>query len=180
MLLHITGGLLAGIYASKLPFRIKKSEKQSLEYSQHDLNGYLSTNQNKKIKKKWWLKPSSIIIFIFSIILIVISFLFEDVDKNFATEVIIMLMRSLIIIILWYYFLSPLLLRILNKFLAKRKKKHLEEINRIVDVFPNIRSVVKYSWKMSEEIKGFKKPFFLMDKVLITYLLYETQRAEKD
>ena len=105
--------------------------------------------------------------------------MFEDVDKNFATEVIIMLFRSIIIIVIWYYFLSPLLLNMLNKFLASKKKKHLEELNRIVDVFPDIRSVVKHSWNLSGKIKGIRKPFFLMDNVLITYLLYDNKFEEE-
>ena len=179
MSIHIIGGILAGVYASKLPFRINSKESESLSVSINNFNGYLNSNQNKKKKTKWWLKPSSILILIFSLLVIGISFLFEDVDKSFAMEVVIMLLRSVIIIVVWYYFLSPLLLRILNKFLAERKKKHLEELNKIVDVFPNIRSVVKHSWALSGDIKGLRKPFFLMDNVLITYLLYDSKFDEE-
>ena len=112
-------------------------------------------------------------LFVFSLIIIAISFLFEEVDKNIGTQILIMLGRSILIIVVWYYFISPLLLKFVNNILSRKQKKRADEIDSIVKVFPNIKSIIKYSWNETSDLKGLKRIAYFFDRVLIHYILFE-------
>lgn len=173
ILSHLIGGLLAGWYASNLPARLEQHSDDKIIKMNSLINDFLDTTPKRKKKMKWWQKPSSIAIFIFSLMVIFISFFFDEVDSGIATSVIIMLIRSVLIIIIWYYFISPLLLKYVNKILSNKRQKQKEEIENIVQVFPNIKSIIKYSWNETRHISGLKRIIIFFDKVLIHYLLYE-------
>jgi len=173
ILTHILGGLVAGWYASILPARIRNHTWDNIELIQNNFNDLLNMKIKKKKRKNWWLKPSSIAFFIFAIFLIAISFFYDEVDKNIAGQVVVMILRSILIIVIWYYFISPLLLKLVNKILSNKSKKQANEIENIVQLFPNIKSIIKYSWSQTKSYRGTKRIFFFIDKVLISYLLFE-------
>jgi antibiotic biosynthesis monooxygenase (ABM) superfamily enzyme len=175
---HVTGGLLAGWYASNLPLRLTKHCDKKIISLTNNINEYLTTDLDKKRKRKLWRKTSSIIFFIFSIVVILISFLFEEVDKNIASQVITMLLRSVLIIGIWYYFVSPLLLKWVNKILSKKRKKQAEEIESIVQIFPNIKAIIKYSWSTTHNYKFIFRIFVFIDEVFINYLLFDRTKNE--
>ncbi|MCB9205913.1 MAG: hypothetical protein H6611_01140 [Ignavibacteriales bacterium] len=176
--LHIIGGISAGIYASNLPARLKKHSDKKSDKLNFQINDFLNNVTQKRKKKKFWQKKSNIYLFIFFVILIVISFLFEEVENELAVNVFFMILRSVSIIVIWYYFLSPIILKIVKKYLSNKKQKQAEEIENIVQLFPNIRSIIKYSWNETQNYNKVKRVFFFFDKVLIHYLLFN-DRNEK-
>jgi hypothetical protein len=178
ILSHLFGGLLAGWYAAILPSRLKEHDREKIIKLSNNINDFLEIKPKKK-KRKWWLKPSSLILFIFSLIVISISFLFEEVDQNIATQIIIMLVRSILIIIIWYYFVSPILLRFVKKILSGKQKNRADEIDSIVKVFPNIKLIIKYSWSETYNLRGLKRIVIFLDQVLMHYLLFEQIVNEK-
>ncbi|MCW8849562.1 MAG: hypothetical protein OQJ81_06235 [Melioribacteraceae bacterium] len=171
--LHIIGGVIAGWYASILPSRLAMHNSEKIESMNENVNDFLNSDTKGKRKRKWWLKPSGIILFLFLIFVIIISFLFDEVDSSIATKIAIMFARSIVIIIVWYYFISPLLLKFVNKVLLTKKQKRAEEIENIVQVFPNIKSIIKYSWNKTQNYKGLKRIIIFIDSVFINYLLFE-------
>ncbi|MCB9211776.1 MAG: hypothetical protein H6609_20635 [Ignavibacteriales bacterium] len=176
--LHLIGGLIAGIYASKLPARLLMHNDEKINVMSNNISDFVNSIPTKKKRKKWWNKPSSIALLVFFLLLIVISLLFDQVENNLATNVLTMLLRSILIIVIWYYFISPLLLKFINKYLTKKKKRHAKEIETIVQIFPHIKSIIKYSWNETREIRGIKRLFIFFDNVLIHYLLFESGNNE--
>ena len=171
--IHIIGGVIAGWYASILPSRLEFNTSKKINTMNENVNDFLNSNTKSHRKRKWWLKPSGIVLFIFLLFVIAISFLFEEVDSNIAAKIAVMFLRSVIIIVIWYYFISPLLLKFVNKILLSKKQKRAEEIENIVQVFPNIKSIIKYSWNKSQNYKGLKRIIIFIDSVFINYLLFE-------
>ncbi|MFZ1290026.1 MAG: hypothetical protein WAR79_08045 [Melioribacteraceae bacterium] len=176
---HLISGILAGFYASNIPQRLQTINVEKNILLNNQLNDFLLNRKSKTKKKKWWKKPSNIGIFIFSIIVIILSYFVKDFDKNIAFNIIIMLFRSVMIIVIWYYLISPVALKFVNKFLMKRKQKQAEEVESIVSVFPIIKSIIKYSWNETQNVKNVKRVFTFLDKILIHYLLLENIIFEK-
>lgn len=110
--------------------------------------------------------------------MIFISFQFEEVDQGIAPKIIAMLIRSILIIVVWFYFISPILLKFVNNVLLKKKKKQAKEIENIVELFPNIKAVIKYSWSEVQSIKGLKKYLVFLDNILINFILFEESENE--
>lgn len=175
---HVLGGLFAGWYASILPEKIAKHSDDKKLIIQNSIGDFLNSAKKKKKRKKWWKKPSTIFIFLISVGVIFISFQFEEVDQSIASKIIAMLLRSVLIIIVWYYFISPVLFKIVNNFLVKKKKKQAKEIENIVELFPNIKAVIKYSWSEVQLIKGLKKYLVFLDNILINFILFEESENE--
>ena len=170
---HIVGGLVAGWYGSILPARLENRGKRKFRFNNSRDGFELGSYTKKKKRKNWWFKPSSIAIFLFSISLIILSFLFEDFNQTLASRIAIMLVRSVLILAVWYYFMAPMLLKLLNKFLAKRKEEKASEIDDIIQLFPSIKSLVKISWLESRSNKKIKRIIFFIDNVLINFLITE-------
>lgn len=177
---HIVGGLVAGWYASILPTRLRMHSADKIISMSENINGFLNSAKTPRKKKKWWLKPSSIVLLLFLLSVILISFIFEEVDSNIALKIAAMFFRSVIIIIIWYYFLSPLLLKFISKILANKKQKQAAEIENIVQLFPNIKSIIKFSWNKTGAYRGLKRIIIFVDNVLINYLLFERKIDTKD
>lgn len=168
--IHILGGIFAGLYATNLPGRLRKGE-----YDQNHAKEFINSSgefndERKKSKKNWWLRPKYLILLFFFLFIIVLTFLVEDIENAFAVEVSIMIIRSILIILIWYYFISPLLLKIMNKYLTGKSQRKVEEINNIVKLFPKIKSIVKYSWQKASNMKMHVRIFYFLDTVLITYI----------
>ncbi|MBK8946049.1 MAG: hypothetical protein IPM32_12375 [Ignavibacteriae bacterium] len=178
IIFHLAGGIFAGIYASHFPKRFQQMNNFRIQNLNFHVNDFLS-NQNKHKKKQLWQKPSNIGIFLFSLFIIFLSYLVKDFDQNISISIITMLFRSIIILAVWYYFISPLVLKILNNFLIKRKQKQAEEVEQIVSVFPIIKSIIKYSWNETEKLKSTFRIFKFFDKVLIYFLLFEKNKFEE-
>ena len=175
MLLHIVAGFIAGIFASRFPMKYEKENKNlEKDFFKNEL-GNVSLNGDKKKKKMWWKRPSGILIFTFSIILIILSFTVEQLDSNFGIRIITMLVRSVVIILLWFYFISPLLLKYFNKLLLKKKQESAKEIEIIINLFPSIKSIIKYSWKETETFNGLRRVLRFLDLVLINFLMIENK-----
>lgn len=177
--IHLIGGIMAGFYAAGFSKKLLNINEQKNILLNDQLNDFLLNRNFKKKKRKWWQKPSNIGILIFSIILILLSYTIKEFDKNISINIIIMLFRSVIILLIWYYFISPIALKIVNTFLIKRKQKQAEEIENILEVFPIIKSIIKYSWNETQNIKSIKRIFTFLDKILIHYLLFEKNKIEQ-
>lgn len=175
---HIIGGFIAGWYASILPGRLRMHSADKIISMSENINGFLNSVKSPSKKKKWWLKPSSIFLLIFLLTVILISFLFEEVDSNIAVKISTMFIRSIFIIIIWYYFLSPLLLKLVSKILSNKKQKQADEIESIVQLFPNIKSIIKFSWNKTVSYRGMKRIIIFVDNVLINYLLFERNNGD--
>lgn len=175
---HVLGGLFAGWYASILPEKISKHSDDKKLIIQNSIGDFLDSTKKKKKRKKWWKKPSTIFIFLISVGVIFISFQFEEVDQGIAPKIIAMLIRSILIIVVWFYFISPILLKFVNNVLLKKKKKQAKEIENIVELFPNIKAVIKYSWSEVQSIKGLKKYLVFLDNILINFILFEESENE--
>jgi hypothetical protein len=171
--IHIFGGLTAGWYASSLPKRINFRKDKIDKNNLNELNSILENGNIKKKRKRFWTSPTFLIILSISFALIIISFFYDEINQGISSQIIVMLVRSVIIILLWYYLISPYLLKLLNKLLSGKRKKRMDDINSIVNLFPDIKSVIKIAWSGVKSDKGLKKVFNFIDGVLISFLLVD-------
>lgn len=177
VLLHIFGGIMAGIYALSMPSKIKiainKKEELKLPSSK-ELIG------KKKKRKKWWYRPSSLILIIFSVVLISLSFMFENLGQGVAQKVIFMLLRSAIIIVVWFYLVSPVLLKFVKNILSKKLKYQADEVENIINIFPNVRAIIKLSWSQSSKYKGISRIVEFLSLVLINFLILDYELLKRN
>lgn len=168
--LHIFVGFLVGLFAAKLPFWIGDIIHDSeLEIAAFN-NSKTDLRKKKGKHKRWWQRASGIIFISFLLMMVIFSYLYPELGKNKAVEIFFMILRAALIMIIWYFLLAPLVLKYLRRYLKKKGNLYATEINKIVDSFPHLRSLVAYCWKIASHEKSYKKiKFFLI--YLISFLL---------
>jgi len=156
--IHITAGLLAGIFASKMPKWLARTPEVE------DINQHLidftnqAKNQNSKKKRKSWLKKLSGIAFVVLVSAIVIlSYIFPKFSAEAGMNAIIMTLRSIFIMVAWYLLVGPFVLKIYRKYLSKKGSTYSSEVNQTIDILPKLKSIVFYSWKLSGKYKNLRR-----------------------
>lgn len=153
--IHILSGIFIGLYAGMLPSKINHYRNQI----PNDL--FLEATeefpQKNKKKKNWLLRPTGIIIIIISVSVLIYSYISPSTSEVGTSQIIIMLIRSITIMIIWFTLIGPMLKSLFQKYLSGKKSVHINEINSIMDLFPQFKKVVSYCWKNSSDKSGIKR-----------------------
>lgn len=153
LLSHIFGGITAGIIAGRVPKWVGNFSGEI----DHDkiilIND--SKKQKEKRKRRFWLqKKSGIVLIVISLILIVLSYFFNEFESNLAFKILIMFIRSVVITVVWFLLIAPIVMTYLKKYFAKKRGAYSDEVNDLIESLPQMKAIVYYSWKQSEEGKG--------------------------
>lgn len=143
-------GILAGLFIKSIIQII--SQKEQTEFY---LN--LEMDQPKAKKQKGWFKNKMIWIWLATVALIVLAFTFFG-DTLFGWQkALYVLLRSFLILMLWYLIVGPFLLRMVRKYLNKKKSQYKEDISDAMDLFPYFRQIISYTWKETKHLKGYER-----------------------
>lgn len=120
-------------------------------------------NEKKSGKKTFY-------IFLIVLFLILLSIIYLSTDSHPWQNALYLFFRSVLILIIWYFLIGPLLIKLLNRILSKKRKSYQVDLMDILIILPLLRAIVLRSWKESRSYKGIKKlPYFLAKS--ITYSL---------
>jgi hypothetical protein len=154
--LHLIAGVYIGLYAGKLPQKI-------IYYKNHipaftlNKSGEDIPEKEKRKKKIWFFRPSGLLIIFVSAGVIILSYLSPSLEDNIAMSVLFMLVRALVITIIWYTLLAPLAKKLFSKFVSTRRSVYAKDLEEIIAMFPQFRTIVNYCWKLSGDKKGYKR-----------------------
>ena len=172
--LHLITGILVGILASRLPSWINNlytegSFEFSKVYNETDFNNLKVVN----VRKHWWQKKSAPFFFFTALLMIILSYLFPELGRDRASEIAIMLIRAILIIFIWYKFLAPLLFKLFQMVLKSKRTAYTAEIENIIRSFPQLKVLVIQSWKISSQLKGFKRIKSFVTHAFVYLLMME-------
>lgn len=151
--IHILGGILAGIVSKNIPKWVDDFSYQ-INFSK-----ILPAEENKPEKKKhkklfWYQKVSGIIFILITTVLLVLSYTTTMFDSNLPVKIIIMFIRSIVITVIWFFLFAPYVMKIIQRLLSKKKSEYSNEVENIVNLLPEMKAAVKYSWNESSKTKG--------------------------
>ncbi|QQS38053.1 MAG: hypothetical protein IPM56_08995 [Ignavibacteriales bacterium] len=170
--IHLSAGIIIGIIAGRMPSKLNSAESANrilIDIMNNDTEAYERSKKSGR-RKKWWRKKSGMALLIFSILFVVTSYIFPEFGEDRVWEIVIMLVRSIVIISLWYFVVSPMLLKLINKFLKKKESEYSKEILKMIESFPYFRKAVKASWKFSSSEKGLKRLTTFVSELLALIL----------
>lgn len=169
--IHIAAGVFVGFYAGLLPKKLSYYTQQISKTNFDELNIGIPQKDKKKKKKNWFQRPTGIIFLIISILLLLFSYLSPANSGIASWEIAIMLIRSVLLTVLWYALLAPIVKRLFQKYLSKKKSIYAQEIDEIMNLFPHFRNIVSYCWKNSSDKKGFKRIHYFISTSFYYLLL---------
>jgi hypothetical protein len=154
--IHIIAGIFIGFYAGLLPSKINRYKNKMPGEILLQNESEFPLKQKKK-KKILFLRPMWIGISIVSITILIYSYISPSSLEIGSNEIIVMLIRSVIITVIWFTVVGPIVKKLFQKFLANKKSFYTNEINEIMDLFPQFKKVVSYCWKNSADKIGLKR-----------------------
>lgn len=154
--IHFLIGVLVGIYAGKLPRKIK-IYSESLPVIDFNENTESVPKKDKKKKKKLWIfRPTGIAIIIISATVFFLTFIIPEYS-DVKYEIVIMIVRSLLLTFIWYVFLSNLFRKFFQKFLNRNQSSHAKEVSEMMNLFPKFKKIVSFCWKDAQSKKGLRR-----------------------
>jgi hypothetical protein len=148
LLLHFIAGLAAGRFASLLPeLPAMQQERETTPGLQHQA---INKTKGKKSVVYW-------ILFILFSIVIYKMYADESFLSAITSKPAKLIFRSTVIIVFWYFFLSPILMSVLKKWLLNKKSAFASEVENILLLLPEMKSMVLYAWMISAKHHGFKR-----------------------
>ncbi|MCF8243088.1 MAG: hypothetical protein K9J16_17055 [Melioribacteraceae bacterium] len=158
--IHITGGIIIGLIAMKIPkwINTKIDEvKADTVHLNERFNEFSNSIPKKRKRKHWWQKKSGWVLIIVLVGAVSVSYFYPEYSDNKISEIGIMMIRFIFIMLIWYTVVSPYLVKLFRKYVNKKKNEYAAEIDNIIVLFPKLKSLIHFTWKSTEKMKGFKK-----------------------
>jgi len=171
--LHVAAGIITGFYTGLLPKKVQFYSRQIPEMVLEISEESIPKKDKKGKKKNWIMRPTGIIILSVSLAVIILSYVSPSLKNNVALEIIIMLIRSILLTIIWYFLLAPFVKKLFQKYLLGKKIFYSQEIDLIINMFPQFRKIVAYCWKSSSTKTGLKRLHYFFSTSFYYLLLYK-------
>lgn len=179
-LIHLLAGLLIAFLIPRLAYRIK-SALANREYSNLPAdvlpeNGALP----EKKRRRFFKKSSAYLLFAVALSIVLLSYIFPVFEKSKGFAVIIMILRSIIIMSFWYFVLGPFVLKRLKRFLAQKEHTYALEVKDMLNSFPLLRRIARFSWQKSASEKKYKRPLKFLLNLLILIINTDLSALRKE
>jgi hypothetical protein len=171
LFIHLAAGIFIGIYAGFLPNKIKRYSKNIPDIVLENSEDTMPKKDKKRKKKIWLFRPTGIFIIVISLAVIIFSYLSPAINDNTAIEIVIMIIRSIVLTIIWFVLLAPVVKKIFQKYISKRKSNYTKELDEIISMFPQFKKIVAYCWSKSSNKKGFKRIHYFLSTSFYYLLL---------
>lgn len=155
--IHLIAGTIIGIYAGALPKKLDEFSEQIKTLNFDESDSEIPKKEKKGKKKSWLLRPTGIIILTILIVVLIYSYFNPYKSEIASVEIVIMLVRSIVLTVLWYALLAPFVRKMFQKFISGKKSFYSKEIDEILNLFPQFKKIVGFTWKESQRIKGLKR-----------------------
>ena len=179
--IHIIGGILAGLYASRIAHKTETLLNDKNISGGYDISTFAEeeniSNIKKAKRKSWWLKPSGITFSVLTISLFVYSYIYPDYPYIEKDSLLIMVLRGILLTFIWYKLLSPLIMTWFKRYMNRKRNKYTSDIENVVSVLPLFKSIIRYCWKESSDHRGFRRLNKFFSTSLLNLLTVKINRA---
>jgi uncharacterized membrane protein len=171
LFIHLAAGIFIGIYAGFLPNKIKRYSQNAPDIILDSTVDSFPQKDKKRKNNIWLLRPTGIFVLIVSAAVMIFSYLSPAISDNMAIDIIIMIIRSIVLTIIWFVLLAPIVKKIFQKHLSKRKSNYAKEMDGIINMFPQFKKIVAYCWNKSSDKKGLKRIHYFLSTSFYYLLL---------
>ncbi len=156
IILHLSGGVIAGITAGKIPNWINHFSGE-IDYNKIIPVAEIKSKKEKRKRKSWLQKKSGILLIVMALALVFLSYFGNEFENNLPLNILIMFVRSILITTLWFLIVSPIATKFLQKYLNTKKSSYSGELENVLNLLPEMKAIVKYSWERSNDKRGLSR-----------------------
>jgi hypothetical protein len=168
---YFTAGILGGILNWRIITTIQRGEEPAIVNKlKLQFSGELTEvmPQKRKVKGPYKLL---FILPIFVLLALILSYTPLLGKTVFSTKAGQILLRGVLVILVWVFLISPLLVKLIQKWVAKYQQYKGGMLQELLSLFPDIKKLVFISWRLAGEAGKLKRlPVFLANTMyLIVY-----------
>ena len=152
IVLHLIGFIRNEENLSNIDLTVSKTES-------------LDTPQKKKKRK---------LILIAIFILLGLLVIYGTFTSGMKTGIYIFV-RTIFILFIWFTLIGPFLLKMMNKFLTRKRADLAEDIEHIFDLIPYLRSIIKIAWSEAKEFSYLKRWKEFLTRTIVYSLYFKTK-----
>ena len=166
LLIHFVAGLLIGWMVYRVIRAANRhwgEARYQLVLGQGDKRSFF---ENQKRPGRKWKRYLFLVVVM---IMIVLAYLINP-ESNDVMKGLLAVGRSLLLLIIWFVFLGPMVMKAIQKYLAKKHGVLSQQVEHTMDMMPHLAWIIERAWRETSEIKrrGKWKTFILM---AILYIL---------
>lgn len=168
--IHLIAGIFAAFWIPLLVMRVHQKAQKSQLLDVSNLFEDVKPDLSKR-KRRWLKKISLYALFSLAILIFIGSYLFPFFEKSQGIAAVTMLIRSIIIMSSWYFIIGPAAMRWLRKYFKKKQNFYSSEIEHMLQLFPLLKKIIRYSWAEASVLRGTKRLMLFSENLLVHLLV---------
>lgn len=174
LLVYLIGGLIIGIVAARLPHQVSKKISEGGGIVDHEMNHPAGLVSSGSEVKRGFPIPKLVIVILF---LLVLAYYFVPGIPD-SLDPLFLIARVVLIILVWFLVVSPLLMKLLERFLRNRESTYSQDVNLALQLIPSFKSLIIRSWEESKSISGLKRYSTFIVNSIAYCILYSDESSE--
>lgn len=162
LIIHLFAAIILAFFLKKLPTRILRWKQKYTVFGETQIAETRQPISIKSSQKRYRKLIYASVVFFLLILLFYVSNQIKSESK-----ILFLLQRFFLIIAIWYFVVKPLALFLLEKVMLRYKQKNTTSINLILNLLPDIVSVVKLCQKEAIKEKTVMGRIRLFTKLVI-------------
>jgi len=166
IIIHVIGGVFIGIFIYRL---IKNLHSWQNAHPQYIFANVIPSSpepeSTKKKKSKW--KKMLTILSVCLLIFYILSFIKPAWAPLPANKIATIFLRSIVILLSWYFIFAPLVMSYLRKKILEQQHRNQEDVNKVMQVLPEMRSIFQHAWIASKEKQGLRRISLFVNIILV-------------
>ncbi len=171
LILHVIAGFFLGVwlnsFVNKVFLRLENYSPVSID----DIETF-----SPKVKKG---KRFNVIYLIMGLLVVIalISYFVDAFNNNLYYKVSLILIRSILIILFWIYVISPLLKRLINRYLTKEKSIYKNELTQIRNDILYMRKFIRFIWIKNRQLSFFRRINKVLENIFLTIMAEPIEKS---
>lgn len=164
---HLSVGIALGLIAGRIPHvgqaYLERHQNLLFPLSDDVGNGGIRRPKGKKRRFHGFFLAFGI----FLLCLLLFSYWHGEQGFMSQHKVLVLIVRSVLVLSVWYCLLAPILTRLFQKWLQRKRTRLSEEMEHILEMLPQTQHIIEQSWRRSNARAGWSRLrfFFLISLV---------------
>jgi hypothetical protein len=147
--IHLLAGILVAILTPRILNQIERELSGKNKKYQLPESKQVDIFPLKRKKRRMIKKISSYILYGIIILIMALSYVYPVFEESYGIKALIMFVRSIVIMSVWYFLFAPLFLKVLNRYLAKKRNRYTEDVEMMIHILPQFKQIALHSWRDS-------------------------------
>ncbi len=174
--MHVLAGVFIGRLAGLLPGEIMNALRASRP--RFESGAFAPQIEAARARRPFWKSKIVKLLFLLTIIAATLTFLTPAMDGSPKGWHVVL--RAATVLLFWYFIAAPVLMKLLRKFLKRKKARYGHEIENALRLFPQLKAYAAALWNEQTHEKGRQRWKQFLVALIVFALIFDQAEAEAE